>query len=271
MMDTRVKHEYDICMKHILLIGCGNMGGALAKAWRAKLADITLHVIDPSTPGSYASLADLANNMQPDAVVFAVKPQAMDDVLGEYAARFGDAPLCISVAAGKTLAYYGKHLGASARIIRVMPNTPAQISEGVSALIATAGATDADRALAESLFAAAGHVIWLSDEAQMHAVTALSGSGPAYVFLFLDALAQAGVSLGLEESTARALAVHTLRGAAGLALKSDESFARLRQNVTSPGGTTEAALHALMRDERLFRLVTEACLAAAKRSEQLGI
>ncbi len=255
-------------LKNILLAGCGKMGGALLARWRGKL---DVHVVDPTGGnGVLKSLSQLAKDYTPDAVVFAVKPQGLDEVLPEYAERFKIVPLFISIAAGKTLSYYEKHLGKAARVVRAMPNTPAMAGQGMTALVANAAASTADKAAAEALFALAGQTVWLEDEELMHAVTGLSGSGPAYVYLFIESLAEAGVKAGLPAPAAKRLALQTVTGACALAAESGAEMAALRAQVASPGGTTEAALKTLEQEKALRKLVDEAVQAAAKRSKELA-
>lgn len=256
----------------LLLVGCGRMGGALLAMWQAEGCDIA--VIEPGRPAppaanAYPALATLPEDFSPAVVVFAVKPQSLESVLPEYAERFGDAPLYVSIAAGKDLAFYARHLGPDARVIRAMPNTPALVGRGMTALCANACVTDADREIASALFAAVGQVAEVP-EAAMHAVTALSGSGPAYAFLFMEALAEAGARLGLDASLARHLAMQTVAGATALAAKDTRDLASLRRDVTSPGGTTEAALSVLMENGALTALMGRAMTAADARSKELA-
>jgi pyrroline-5-carboxylate reductase len=254
------------------------MGGALLARWQEnKPAGLThFYVIEPhagahlsSASSAYASLDALPETIRPDIIVFAVKPQALPELLPLYAERFGDAPLYISIAAGKSLSFFTGHLGEHARIVRAMPNTPAMVGEGMTALCARTTLAEASRHLASELMQAVGKVAWMEEE-QIHAITALSGSGPAYVFLFLDALTQAGVELGLSETTARTLAMQTVAGSCRLAAESHESLEQLRKNVTSPNGTTQAALDVLMKNDVLMQLIETALRAAASRSEELS-
>ncbi len=254
-------------MINVLLVGCGKMGGALRARW-AELADISLSTIEPNG-GHYTALAGVSAHYVPDLILFAVKPQSLDELLPEYLARFGTRSLYVSIAAGKTLEYYADQLGKRARIIRAMPNTPAMVGAGMTVLVANEQASVADRALSERLFNAVGKTLWLEDEVTMHAVTALSGSGPAYVFLFMEALHDAGVQLGLSSEVATQLAIETVAGAGALA-RVDKDFVQLRQNVTSPGGTTEAALSLLMEGNALKNLLQQAMTQATVRSEALG-
>lgn len=263
---------------HILLIGGGRMGGALAEGWLKSDPTLQITVIDPNRPPfaeqarvSYLSNAEALHADTPfDGIVLAVKPQYMDDVLAsETLQQYAANSWVLSVAAGKTIAYFEETLGPETRIIRVMPNTPALIGQGMSALCASTHATDADRKTAEARMQAVGKTIWLDDESQMDAFTALAGSGPAYLFHLIEAMAIAGEKAGLPKETAMQAARQTVIGAAALAESSDQSAASLREQVTSPGGTTEAALKILMGTEGLSALMTSAIEAAASRAKEL--
>jgi pyrroline-5-carboxylate reductase len=203
-----------------------------------------------------------------DVVVFAVKPQQMQE-----AARFSglkpNANLVVSIAAGVTLASLAAWLGGHAKLVRAMPNTPALIGAGVAGLYALPGVSEAEKKQAEAILGAVGATVWIEDEALMDAVTAVSGSGPAYVFWFIEQLAAAGVSLGLREETSRRLAIETVLGSAKLAAQSGEAPALLRERVTSKGGTTEAALKAF-EEHKLAERFLRAIEAARDRGAQLG-
>jgi pyrroline-5-carboxylate reductase len=194
----------------------------------------------------------------------------MAEVVAAYRRFVGPQTLFLSIAAGKTLGFFGRVLGPEAALVRAMPNTPAAIGRGIAVACANPVATPAQRALAERLLAAVGEVGWVEDERLIDAVTALSGSGPAYVFLLIECLAKAGVAAGLPAAFAARLARATVAGAGELAQRSGESAAQLRENVTSPGGTTRAALDVLMAPDGLEPLLTRAVLAAAKRSRELA-
>lgn len=254
----------------LLLVGAGKMGGALLKRWHAQaIAEETL-VIDPAR--NLKSPDDLPAGFAPDAVVFAVKPQILPDIIADYR-RYADAgALMISIAAGRSTAFFRQHLGDSAKIIRCMPNTPAAIGEGITGAFALPAVTAEDRALADSLLSPVGEVIWLDDETLLDAVTALSGSGPAYVFLLVECMAAAGEQLGLAPDIAMKLARQTVIGSAALAKAEAATPASfLRETVTSPNGTTAAALSVLMRDGNgLKDLVQQALAAAAARAKELN-
>lgn len=259
------------------------MGAALLKGWLDREITIpeAVTVVEPEAAArdrlsalGVDAVADaaaaLAGEQVPDLVLFAVKPQIMDEVAGAYRGLAGGSTVFLSIAAGKTTAYFARLLGADAALVRAMPNTPAQIGRGITALFATGAVNDSGRALAERLMAAVGDVVWLDDETLMDAVTAVSGSGPAYVFYLIECLAGAGRDAGLTGDMAAHLATATVAGAAELARVSAEPAEVLRQQVTSPGGTTAAALEVLMGDGGLEDLMVRAVAAAAKKSRDLA-
>jgi pyrroline-5-carboxylate reductase len=266
----------------LLLVGGGKMGEALLDGWlRHGLGRDAVQVVEPDdarrelVAGAHGVVAvgrpeDLPATPAPGALLLAVKPQAMDAALPAYAARVGRDTLVLSIAAGKPIALLDRALGAGLGVVRAMPNTPAAVGRGVSVLCANAGATGGQRALAERLMAAVGAVHWVEDEDLLHAVTAVSGSGPAYVFHLIEALAEAGARAGLPEPLATALARGTVVGAGELARRSEETAAQLRANVTSPGGTTAAALQVLTAEDGLKFLMARAVAAAARRSRELA-
>ncbi len=214
--------------------------------------------------------AAIPADFKPDMVVLAVKPQAMDDVAPHYR-RFADAGAQIlSIAAGKPLAYFAGKLGSEAAVIRVMPNLPASIGRGISVAVANARTGGGGRDLGEALLAACGEVAWVEDEGLLDAVTALSGGGPAYVFLLAELLAKAGVDCGLPPALAQRLARVTVAGSGELISQSTEAVETLRANVTSKGGTTFEALKVMMADDGLQPIVTRALQAATRRSRDLS-
>jgi pyrroline-5-carboxylate reductase len=256
------------------------MGGALLSGWTEGRAARQFFVVEPAgLPARFASLPEifwhrspgtLPAALDPDAVVLAVKPQIIDQVLGDYRRWAGERTLFLSIVAGKTIAGLARHLGAAA-IVRSMPNTPAAIARAITVACANPRVSEAQRGLCERLLAAIGESAWVEDESLMDAVTALSGSGPAYVFLLIEALAQAGEKEGLARPLAWRLAKSTVAGAGELARLSPEPPAELRRNVTSPGGTTEAALAVLMAEGGLPALMERAVAAAARRSRELAL
>jgi pyrroline-5-carboxylate reductase len=265
--------------ERIVVIGFGNMGQALVRGWLAEGREAgRIRVVDPA-PAARAVAAQLgvaaAERVEEaaagaDVVVIAVKPSQVADVLSQCGALVRDGAVLLSIAAGKTLAELGKRLGPGAAVVRAMPNTPAAIGRGMTALVASAAASRAQRALCGDLLAAVGAVAWLDDERHMDAVTAISGSGPAYVFLFIECLERAALELGLDASLATQLALRTVAGAGEYAARAQEPPAELRRRVTSPNGTTQAALDVLMADAGMRELVVRATKAAARRSRELA-
>lgn len=266
----------------VLLAGAGKMGGAMLAGWLEQgLRPASVVVQDPAPSADVAALlarhgitaqptiAPLA--MPPAVIVAAVKPQAMEAVLPHLARLAGPHTLVISIAAGKTLASFARHFGTDAAIVRTMPNTPAAIGRGITVCVANSRVNPAQRHLASALLGAVGEVGWVEDEALMDAVTAVSGSGPAYVFLLAEVMAAAGRAQGLDAALADRLARATVAGAGELLRQSPETASKLRENVTSPGGTTAAALGVLMRaDTGLQELLDEAVAAATKKGRELA-
>lgn len=265
----------DLERRGLVLLGCGKMGSALLAGWlRRGLAPAAVWIVDPHPSDWVRAQGTHLNEALPDRpaiVLIAVKPQMMAAALPQLATLGGGATLFVSVAAGTTIAQYETVLGAATPIVRAMPNTPAAIGRGITALVGNAPTTEAQMVLAETLLAAVGQTVRLAGEHQMDAVTAVSGSGPAYVFHLIEALAAAGAAEGLPSDLAMTLAKATVAGAGALAEAADEDPARLRIDVTSPGGTTAAALAVLMDGERGFpALLKEAVHAAAERGRELG-
>ncbi len=269
-------------MTRLVLAGCGNMGYAMLHAWISKgvaeRSDVA--VVEPAEALRSRAMElgvtavedpdQIPGGFDPSLVVFAVKPQIMTDVLPVYR-RFAQAgATCMSIAAGTNIGIIESILGAKTPVVRCMPNTPAAIGKGMMVLYANAHTSNAARQEISNLLGANGRVEWINDEGLMDAVTAVSGSGPAYVFYFMECLAAAGESAGLPAETAATLAMQTVYGAACLAFESDTPPAKLREQVTSPNGTTAAALNILMGDERLKNLVADAVEAARLRSIELG-
>lgn len=251
----------------LVLFGCGKMGSAMLAGWlEGGLPAASVWVIDPK-PSDWLMAQGVHVNAplpeQPAIVIVAVKPQMMGDALPALAAMGGGGTLFISVAAGTTIASFEQVLGAGTPIIRSMPNTPAAIGRGITALIGNADTDEADIALAEALLAAIGQTVRLDDEAQIDAVTGVSGSGPAYVFHLIETLAAAGQAQGLAPGLALQLAKATVAGAGALAEAAEEDPAQLRVNVTSPNGTTQAALDILMDEKTGFPLLLNRAVAAA--------
>lgn len=262
----------------LLLLGCGKMGGALLDGWLSHGLDPRATVIlDPYPAETLKEIDGLTlrtdgtyDGPAPHAVMLAVKPQMMNAALPVVAGMAQADALYISIAAGKPLAYFEEMLGADTAIVRVMPNTPAAVGAGASALIANAACSAEDKALATAMTDSVGISVWLESEDQMDAVTGVSGSGPAYIFHMIEALTAAAESEGLAPELALALARQTVVGAAALAGASPDSAETLRVNVTSPKGTTEAGLIPLMDGKSgLTSLMRETVKAAANRSREL--
>ncbi|MDE1172560.1 MAG: pyrroline-5-carboxylate reductase [Parvibaculaceae bacterium] len=266
----------------LLLVGAGKMGSALLSGWLADgLSPGSVMVRDPSPSPDMKMLvaeAGIAINFpieqiaarNPSVVVVAVKPQMMASVLPELKPLAGPDTLFLSIAAGTTLDVFSGLLGPDARIVRSMPNTPASVGRGITVACAGPRVSDAQKALAEQLLGAVGEVGWVEDEALIDAVTAISGSGPAYVFYLVECLAAGGEALGLAPALAMQLARATVSGAGEMLHRSGEPAATLRKNVTSPGGTTAAALEVLMGEEAMASLLLRAVTAARDRSRDLA-
>jgi pyrroline-5-carboxylate reductase len=265
----------------LLLVGCGKMGGALLAGWIANgLAPTDTYVVEPDAGlrtqardrhgvVAFAEPRELPTGLRPRATVFAVKPQAMAAVLPAYEQLAGSG-VVLSIAAGTAIARFEAAFGATTPVVRAMPNTPAAIGQGVTALIANPRASAAQRELCGQLMAAVGQVLWIDDEQHMHAITAMSGSGPAYVFHLIEVMAKAAIGSGLPEALAWPMARATVAGSAALAASSEETVEALRQQVTSPGGTTQAALQVLMAPDGMQALFERAVAAATQRSRELA-
>jgi pyrroline-5-carboxylate reductase len=263
--------------RDLVLLGCGKMGTALLEGWLARgLAPAAVTVLEPRPSARLEALAaqGLRLNAElpsaPAVAVLAVKPQAMGEALPRLAALGNGTTLFVSIAAGTPIRSLESALGVRTPIVRAMPNTPAAIGRGITALVGNPQAGADALALAEALMQAVGQTVRLSDERLMDAVTAVSGSGPAYVFLMIEALAAAGEAEGLGRELALTLARATVAGAGALAESSQKAPAELRIDVTSPGGTTAAALAVLMQDDGLPALMRRAVAAAAARGRELA-
>jgi pyrroline-5-carboxylate reductase len=266
----------------LLLVGCGKMGGALLDGWLAARTVDQVVVVEPqgafpAETGSAgqrivrcAGVSGIPPGFEPDVVVLAVKPQIMDEVVPGYAGFVRPGTVFLSIAAGKTIDYFTTRLGAGAAIVRAMPNTPASVGRGMTVAVPNTAVTPDQRRLCETLMGAVGQVAWIDDEGLIDAVTAVSGGGPAYVFLLIETLAQAGVAAGLPEELAMTIARATVAGSGELAARSVEPAAVLRKNVTSPNGTTQAALEVLMAEDGIQPLFNRAIAAATARSRELA-
>lgn len=263
----------------ILLLGGGNMGGAMLRGWlEAGLDPDGVTLADPNPSEAMAPLfsrgvghvSHIAEAGPQDIAILAVKPQVLDAALADIGTAIGDATLVISVAAGRTVASIEERVGGCA-VVRAMPNTPALIGRGITGAFANPRVGERQRAAAAALLGASGPVEWVATEAEIDAVTAVSGSGPAYVFLLAEALAEAGAKAGLDPDLAMRLARHTVAGAGELMIRAEEAPAQLRRNVTSPKGTTEAALSVLMdKTDGMVPLLARAVEAARRRAEELA-
>ncbi|HEX5418939.1 MAG TPA: pyrroline-5-carboxylate reductase [Gammaproteobacteria bacterium] len=266
--------------KEVLLIGFGNMGQALVRGWleRGHRAD-SIRIVDPAESSLEAAwqlglraareMDALDADARPEVVVLAVKPGLLDEALRQCQRFAAGDVLFLSIAAGKPLASIARALGA-VPAVRAMPNTPAAVGRGMTVLTANADVSAAQRRAAEELMRAVGAVEWVEDEGLMDAVTAVSGSGPAYVFLLIESLASAGAAVGLTPALARRLATATVAGAGAYAELAGQDAAELRRRVTSPGGTTEAALRVLAAGGGLGALMERAVRAATQRSRELS-
>jgi pyrroline-5-carboxylate reductase len=265
----------------LLLAGAGNMGFALLSGWLERGLDpASIIVQDPAPPervkqaldrhGIKAQAEVHALAQPPAVIVVAVKPQVMDEVLPSLGVLARKSTVVLSIAAGRRIDGLEKHVPPGTAIVRAMPNTPASIGRGISVAVGNRHLSQAQRETCDQLLRAVGEVAWVKDEGLMDAVTAVSGSGPAYVFHLAECLAQAGVDAGLPAELAQKLAAWTVAGAGELLHRSDVGAAVLRQNVTSPNGTTFAALQVLMGDDGLAKLMAKAVAAAARRSRELA-
>ncbi|GLQ33843.1 pyrroline-5-carboxylate reductase [Amylibacter marinus] len=262
----------------LVLLGCGKMGSAMLAGWLEHgVALNAVYVLDPYPSDWLKNLAAKGLNLNTDlpqdpaVCIIAVKPQMMSEALPSLIPMVAGDCLFVSIAAGTSIATYGAVLGGDAKIIRAMPNTPAAIGMGMTALIGNALISAEDMELARDLLSAVGQTVVLEAEAQMDAVTAVSGSGPAYVFHMIETMARAGQEQGLPADLAMQLALATVDGAGALAAQSTETASQLRANVTSPGGTTAAALDVLMDEATGFpAIVSQAIAAASARSKELG-
>lgn len=262
----------------LVLVGAGKMGGALLDGWlRYGLDPGKVVVIEPQPSPQILALSGGGMRVNPDtgglgqvaAIVIAVKPQAAAEVLPALAPMIAASTVVVSIMAGRTLQFLSRALHTPCALVRAMPNTPAAVGRGITVAVPLR-VSSAQRELADRLLSATGTVEWIEDEALMDAVTAVSGSGPAYVFLLAEALAHAGAAAGLPFPLAQKLARETVAGAGELLRRSDLDAAALRQNVTSPGGTTAAALQVLMGPGGFDELLTKAIAAATRRSRELA-
>ena len=246
--------------------------GWLARGLAASDAIVAepVEALRPKKAGLRSVAASQEVRETPEIVVLAVKPQSMDAVLPDLKRFAESGAVFLSIAAGKTLTYFAGHLGASAKIVRSMPNTPAAVRQGITVACASAGVSAAEKKRCQELLEAVGQALWVEDEGLLDPVTALSGSGPAYVFLLVEAMAAAGSKLGLTPEMAMQLARATVAGSGELLRQSSEPASQLRVNVTSPGGTTAEALKVLMAADGIQPVFDKALAAASRRSKELA-
>lgn len=263
----------------LVLVGAGNMGGAMLSGWLKKgVNGSSIIVVDPRPSDAMSAKLNEAGarhcESAPDGVTagilfLAVKPQLMDTVLPSLQPLVGEETVIVSVAAGKTLSYIESHLGRAA-CVRAMPNTPAMVGRGVTGAYANERVSTEQREAVEELLRVSGPVEWVPTEGDIDAVTAVSGSGPAYVFYLVECMAEAGRKAGLQADLAMRLARETVAGAGELLFQSPDDASKLRQNVTSPGGTTAAALSVLMSEDGMQPLFDKAVAAAKARAQELA-
>lgn len=266
----------------LLLVGCGKMGGAMLAGWLGRGLDPDrLWVVEPAAGAGRAAIpreglnvvadaGSVPGDFRPDVVILAVKPQIMAEAAPAYRRFVRKDTVFLSIAAGQTIATLARHLGDDAAIVRTMPNTPAAVGRGITVGCPNGHVSESQRRLCDDLLTAVGETGWVEDEGLLDAVTGVSGSGPAYVFYMIEALAAAGVEVGLPAELATRLARATVAGAGELVRVTGEDAAQLRKNVTSPQGTTEAALRVLMADDGLAPLMARAVRAATDRSRELA-
>jgi pyrroline-5-carboxylate reductase len=266
---------------HLVLLGAGNMGGAMLDGWLARgLKAKQVIVIEPRAGKAVKAMAKRGLSLNPKpspkskadatAIIIAVKPQMAAEAVPPLGLYVGKSTLVVSIMAGRTIKFLEAHLPPGTAIVRAMPNTPAAIGRGITVAVPNAKASVRQRKLTTELLAATGKVEWVADEKLIDAVTATSGSGPAYVFLLVEAMTKAGIAAGLPADLAGRLARETVAGSGELLHRSDLDAATLRQNVTSPGGTTAAALAVLMGPAGFDDLLTKAIAAATNRSRELA-
>ena len=265
----------------LLLVGCGKMGGALLRGWLSRgIAGKDVFVVDPAPRDLedvqargvtiVAAVGQLPPTLQPGIILLAIKPQFMDEALPVYRPFADQGAVFLSIAAGKTVAYLKDKLGPKAVVIRSMPNTPAAVGRGMSVLLRDPKVPAATQELCGQLLSAVGEIGWIDEEDQINAVTAVSGGGPAYVFLLIECLAEAAKEMGLPPELCMKLARATVTGSGELAHQSSESATALRQAVMSPKGTTLEAVNVLMAPDGLQPLMNKAIAAATRRGREIA-
>ena len=254
----------------VLLVGAGAMGSALLEGWDKAGKIFDTSVIDPSQPNFFGNISELSPKYSPDIILFAIKPQLIVETIPKYSVFAGRNCTFVSIAAGVGTSIFTQLLGKKETIVRVMPNLPVTVGHGMAGLYSSQPLSGSQKSLVESLFTASGKVMWLVSEDLMDAVTAISGSGPAYFFRLVECLVDSGLAAGLSAEQAMILARQTAIGAGAMLAQLPQSASELRTRVTSPGGTTAAAIAAFDKDDRLAVLVKEAVTAAINRARELG-
>jgi pyrroline-5-carboxylate reductase len=265
----------------VILVGCGNMGFALLTNWLQPGNGVAVHVVEPSADfraravalGASASLSanEIPSSLQPSVVVFAVKPNDIAALIGQYRSFLSAGAVLVSVAAGVGVSALEHAAGGQAPIIRCVPNIPISVGAGTSVCYANSNVSDHQRLEVERLLGKAGATIFVADEADLDAATAVSGSGPAYLFYFIECLTKAAVAAGLSAELGRQIATQTCYGASFLALRSELDASALRKQVTSPNGTTQAAMDVFQENGAFERIIGRAVEQARARSVELGI
>ena len=267
-------------MKKILLVGCGHMGSALLRAWYKKTS-FKISVIDPKTYkilkkkyskkiSAYKSILDVNNINQYNVVIFAVKPQIVKNVILKINFTNNNKIIFISIVAGKKISFFKKYLNNSNQIIRVMPNLPALVEEGISCLVSNNLVSKKNKIIASNLFKAVGKIMWLDKESDIDKVTAISGSGPGYFFLFMEHIINSAIKLGIKPKIAEKLVYQTTYGSISLLLSSKKKVKELRKNIAIKGGTTEAAINAFEKNKLFKKLISDSIKAAYNRSKKIG-
>lgn len=264
----------------LVLVGAGKMGGAMLEGWLKSGANpAKIVAFDPAPPAEVKAMLEMnsvrlnskiSDITDAEVIIVAVKPQMMEEVLPSFVSLKSSRPLILSIAAGKTIATFERHFGSDAPVIRTIPNTPAAVGRGITAMASNPNVSAAQLDLARLLLSSVGEVVTVDNEALIDAVTAVSGSGPAYVFYLTECLAAAGEKVGLPPDLAMQLARATVAGSGELMRQSGIAAATLRQNVTSPKGTTYAALQVLMAEDGMQPLFDRAIDAATQRSRELA-
>ena len=269
-------------MNSLCLIGCGKMGSSLLKGWIKSKISTKIIIVEPKPLdlNEFCSseidliflkkIDQLIGFEDLNVVVFAVKPQIIEKVLSEFKPFVDKFNLIISIIAGKTINYFERKLGKNIQFIRAMPNTPAEVGEGITAMVKNKKCKFINLKLSRHLLEDLGEVIEVNDEKFMDVVTAISGSGPAYFYYLVEVLVATGIKLGLEKNLAYKLASTTFIGSGILAKKSNQTYTELRRSVTSPGGTTEAGLNVLIKNEKFHKLIEKTIKSAKAKSKELG-